>query len=154
MSSDEQPESGEGNSVSESQQAEQPPAPISSVVIPPEAVRRAAEHGQPITLSIETFARHTGPLPPPDLLQAYEAVYPGLPKIIVDQFLVEGQHRRRLQTIGLWGALSIALASIVVGAVLAALLKTPWAALAVIGPVCGTLGTAKLIEYWLKTHQG
>jgi hypothetical protein len=65
------------------------------VVIPPEAIQRAAERGQPLTLTIETVSAHSGPLPPPALLKAYDGVYPGLSRMIVDQFQLEGKHRRR-----------------------------------------------------------
>ena len=54
------------------------------VIIPPEAVQKAAEQGQPLTLTIHTV--HAGPLPAPDTLRAYDSVHAGLSKIIVEQF--------------------------------------------------------------------
>jgi hypothetical protein len=80
-------------------------SPKNVVVIPPEAVQRAAEQGQPLTVVIESVTAHSGPLPPPALLQAYDGVYPGLSRIIVEQFQAEGRHRRRTQSISQLGAL-------------------------------------------------
>jgi uncharacterized membrane protein len=38
---------------------------------------------------------YAGPLPPPQILAAYENAMPGLGKTIVDEFLKEGNHRRQ-----------------------------------------------------------
>jgi uncharacterized membrane protein len=119
------------------------------IIFPPETVQRAAESGQSLSLTIQTA--HAGPLPSPRTLKAYEDVYPGLPKIIIDQFQAEARHRRRLQTISQFGALGIALLSIILGTVLAYALGNWAAAVAVIGPVCGAIGTAQLLQYWLKS---
>src|SRR5947209_20027720 len=70
------------------------------VIIPPEAVQKAAEEGRPLTLTIQALTAHSGPLPSPAVLREYDAVYPGLSKIIVDQFQTESSHRRRLQSVG------------------------------------------------------
>lgn len=42
-------------------------------------------------ISEERF--HIGPLPPANLLQEYEEVYPGAAKIIFDQFKEQSSHR-------------------------------------------------------------
>jgi uncharacterized membrane protein len=43
------------------------------------------------------FERHTGPLPHPNILKAYNEISPMLGEIIVDQFLKETSHRRDLE---------------------------------------------------------
>jgi uncharacterized membrane protein len=119
------------------------------VFLSPEAIREAAERGGGLQLTIATA--HSGPLPSPGTMREYEQVVPGLPKILIDEFQKETQHRRFMQKGGLFGSLSIAALSIIVGAILGYALKSPAAALAVIGPVCGIVGTAQFLEFWLKT---
>lgn len=43
----------------------------------------------------------TGPIPPPDLLRAYENILPGLADRVVSMAEKEGDHRRRQETKGL-----------------------------------------------------
>jgi uncharacterized membrane protein len=53
---------------------------------------------------METFhvsRRYKGPLPHPDALKGYEAVYPGFAKILLDDFVKEGNHRRKQEEKGM-----------------------------------------------------
>jgi hypothetical protein len=118
------------------------------VILPPEAVREAAASGTGLQLTITTA--HAGPLPAPATLREYAAIVPELPKVLVDQFQSEAKHRRRLQSVGQFGALGVAGLSIICGALLGYALNSPLAAFAVIGPVCGVVGTAQLLEFWFK----
>jgi uncharacterized membrane protein len=43
------------------------------------------------------FDDHAGPLPNPDLLVAYEQIVSGAARQLMDDFLVEGEHRRAIQ---------------------------------------------------------
>jgi uncharacterized membrane protein len=119
------------------------------VILPPEAVREAAAQGRPLEVTIQAIA-HSGPLPPPAVLRGYDEVIPGLSRTIVQEFQNEARHRRRLQTIGQTGAISIAVGSIICGTFLGYVLNSWPAALAIIGPVCGIVGTAQLLEFWFK----
>jgi hypothetical protein len=118
------------------------------VILPPETVREAAASGTGLQLTITTA--HAGPLPAPTTLREYAAIVPELPKVLVDEFQSEAKHRRRLQSIGQYGALGVAGLSIICGALLGYALNSPLAAFAVIGPVCGVVGTAQLLEFWFK----
>lgn len=118
------------------------------VVLPPEALREAVAKGTGLQLTIATS--HSGPLPAPATLRAYDGVIPGLSGVIVDEFTKETKHRRRLQNIGQIGALGVAGSAIICGVLLGFLLQSALAALAVIGPVCGVVGTAQLLELWFK----
>jgi hypothetical protein len=118
------------------------------VILPPEAVREAAASGTGLQLTITTA--HAGPLPAPATLREYAAIVPDLPKVLVDEFQSEAKHRRRLQSVGQYGALGVAGLSIICGALLGYALNSPLAAFAVIGPVCGVVGTAQLLEFWFK----
>jgi hypothetical protein len=120
------------------------------VVLPPETVREAAASGTGLQLTITTA--HAGPLPAPATLREYAAVVPELPKVLVDEFQNEAKHRRRLQSVGQYGALGVAGLSIICGALLGYALSSPLAAFAVIGPVCGVVGTAQLLEFWFKAR--
>jgi uncharacterized membrane protein len=128
-------------------QSQQPGNP-NVLVLPPEAVQAAAAKGLPVQVTIATA--HIGPFPPPDVLRAYDEIVSGLSQILVDEFQKEAKHRRLTQSISQLGTLSIAALSIIVGAILGYLLKSWPAALAVIGPFCGAVGTAQLLEYWFK----
>ncbi len=131
-----------------------PPAPAADksasnvVVLPPEAIREAAEKGTGLQVTITTA--YSGPLPPPAVMREFNEIVPGLPGILIDEFQRESRHRRFTQKGGLIGALFIAGLSIIGGVYLAYALKSPLAALAVIGPVCGVVGTAQLLEFWFK----
>jgi hypothetical protein len=83
-------------------------------------------------------------------MREYAQVIPNLPNILIEEFQKESRHRRFAQKGGLFGAVGIAALSIVAGVYLAIALQNPLAALAVIGPVCGVVGTAQLLEFWLK----
>jgi uncharacterized membrane protein len=39
----------------------------------------------------------SGPLPPPEILEKYEQIYPGAAKIILDAFQDQGKHRQALE---------------------------------------------------------
>jgi uncharacterized membrane protein len=62
---------------------------ISEFSITTEMVRREA--GQVVTSSYE------GPLPPPDILRAYDELSPGAAKEIISWVKAESQHRRKLE---------------------------------------------------------
>jgi hypothetical protein len=85
-------------------------------------------------------------------MREYEQIVPGLPGTLISEFQKEGNHRRFIQKGGLIGALSVAALSIVGGVFLGYLLNSPLAAFAVIGPVCGVVGTAQLLEFWFKAR--
>jgi hypothetical protein len=119
------------------------------IVLPPETVREAAASG--VALQVTVATAHSGPLPAPATLHAYASIIPELPKILVDEFQNEAKRRRRLQNVGQYGALGVAGLSIVCGVLLGYALKSPLAAFAVIGPVCGVVGTAQLLEFWFKS---
>jgi hypothetical protein len=118
------------------------------VILPPETVREAAASGTGLQLTITTA--HAGPLPAPATLREYAAIVPDLPKVLIDEFQNEARHRRTLQSVGQYGALGVAGLSIICGALLGYALNSPLAAFAVIGPVCGVVGTAQLLEFWFK----
>lgn len=44
-----------------------------------------------------TAAQFSGPLPPPEILEKYDQVYPGAAKIILDAFQSQGEHRQSLE---------------------------------------------------------
>lgn len=118
------------------------------VVLPPEAIREAAEKGTGLQVTISTA--YSGPLPPPAVMREFNEIVPGLPNILIDEFQRESRHRRFTQKGGMLGALVIAALSIIGGVYLGYALKSPLAAFAVIGPVCGVVGTAQLLEFWFK----
>jgi hypothetical protein len=123
--------------------------PASDVVtLPAEAVRDAVETGR--SLEITIARRHSGPFPDPQQLAAYREIVPDLPEVLVREFQSEARHRRRTQTTSQIGAIAIALAAVIGGIWLSYSLKSHWAALWVIGPVCGVLGIAQFIELYLK----
>jgi len=114
-------------------------------------IKQAAAAGA--ALQIVIAATHqSGPLPAPATLKAYNETVPGLPQKIIGEFEKESAHRRRTQTLGQLGAIGIATLSIVGGVWLGYYLQSALAALAVIGPVCGVVGTAQLLEFWLKAR--
>lgn len=89
-----------------------------------------------------TGAFRSGPIPPPAELASYEEVVPGAAKAIIDAWITESQHRRRLEERELerthaverraqWLAFSFTLAALAVTA-LCAFLDADWAA-AIIG---------------------
>jgi uncharacterized membrane protein len=43
------------------------------------------------------FSSYSGPIPPPDLLQRFDEVYPGAAKQILDDFVQESAHRRSME---------------------------------------------------------
>ncbi len=43
------------------------------------------------------FTSYSGPIPPPDLLQRFDEVYPGAAKQILDDFVQESTHRRAME---------------------------------------------------------
>jgi hypothetical protein len=118
------------------------------VVLPPEAVQEAARQNAPLTIAIASA--HSGPLPPPAMLREYSEAIPGLGNTIVEEFRAETSHRRLTQRIGQFGAIGVAALSIACGTYLSIVLHSPLAALCVIGPVCGIVGTAQLLQLWLK----
>jgi uncharacterized membrane protein len=137
--------------------SEQPPASTEPsktsadsqvVVLPPEAVREAAAKGTGLQITIASV--YSGPLPPPATLKEFREIVPGLPETIIKEFQKESAHRRRVQTLTQLGAITIAIVAIIGGVWLGYVLKSGLAALAVIGPVCGVVGTAQLLEFWLK----
>jgi uncharacterized membrane protein len=111
-------------------------------------LRAAAEKGT--ALQVVVASAHAGPLPSPDTLREYESIVPGLPQTIIEEFKKEGAHRRRVQAISQYGTISIALVAIVSGTIFGIVSGNAFAALAVIGPICGAVGTAQLMEFWLR----
>jgi uncharacterized membrane protein len=134
-----QGKSGEGGNTSSSPNV---------VIVPADIVQAAAAKGSAVQVVIATA--HGGPFPPPEQLRTYNDVVPGLAETLVVEFKAEARHRRRIQAIGQLGTLSIAGLSIIAGALLGYALNSPLAALAVIGLVCGAVGTTQLLEYWFK----
>lgn len=132
----------------EVQSTEQRPADAQVVVLSPETVREAAATGS--ALQVVITRAHAGPLPAPVTMREYDDVVPGLPKTIITEFQKEGAHRRRSQTIGQIGAIGVAAIAIVGGVWLGYELKSAAAAFAVIAPVCGIVGVAQFLEFWLK----
>ena len=118
------------------------------VVLTPETVQEAAKQNAPLTITLT--AAHSGPLPPPAMLREYNQVIPGLGDAIVNEFKAETSHRRSTQRIAQVGAIVIAVLSIICGLALGIILKNPYAALSIIAPVCGIVGTAQLLQLWLK----
>lgn len=43
--------------------------------------------------------RYSGPIPPPDLLAAYDQVVPGSAETIINQFVAQGQHRMAMEEV-------------------------------------------------------
>ena len=43
------------------------------------------------------FTSYSGPIPPPDLLQRFDEVYPGAARQILDDFVQESVHRRAME---------------------------------------------------------
>lgn len=43
--------------------------------------------------------KYIGPLPPPEILDHYNSIYPGSAKIIIDNFIAQSEHRRSLEKI-------------------------------------------------------
>ena len=41
--------------------------------------------------------QYRGPLPPPNILEHYNAIYPDSAKIIIDNFIAQSEHRRSLE---------------------------------------------------------
>jgi uncharacterized membrane protein len=119
------------------------------VILTPETVQEAAKQNAPLTITLT--AAHAGPLPPPAMLREYNQVIPGLGDTIVQEFRAETSHRRITQRIAQIGAIVIAMLSIICGLALGIILKNPYAALSIIAPVCGIVGTAQLLQLWLKT---
>ena len=143
---DENPEN-EGESGNKHEDAE---TTLSSsvVILPPEAIREAAERGQPVRVSIQ--ALYSGPLPPPIVLREYEQIVPGLPSVLIDEFRAETKHRRALQRVGQYGGLGVAIISIIAGGFFGWLAGDWRLTLAITVPVCGAVGIAQLVEFWLK----
>jgi uncharacterized membrane protein len=52
---------------------------------------------QPVAFVAAQASSYTGPIPPPEMLAAYERVTPGLGTKLVEAFLSEGDHRRELE---------------------------------------------------------
>ena len=109
----------ESDSIEEADKSAQP----NVVILPPETIKEAAAKGTGLRVTIATA--HSGPLPSPATLREYEAVVPGLPATIIDEFKKETKHRRRTQTIGSLGAIAIAIAAIILGTILGLVLKSP-----------------------------
>ena len=125
------------------------PSDSQVVILPPEAVKQAAETGLSLQVVIAS-SRHSGPLPAPATLRGYEEIVPGLPAVLVDEFKRESAHRRKVQNVGQFGAIVIALSAIAGGIWLGYFLGSALAAFAVVGPVCGVVGIAQFLEFWLK----
>jgi uncharacterized membrane protein len=92
---------------------------------------------------VATSVTFTGPLPPPDMLRAYDDIHPGLAAKIVEQFEEQGRHRRdlehrvvtgnvRAQDRGQWLGFA-SFVSVVVAAVILGLAGHERVALAVVG---------------------
>lgn len=123
----------------------------SILVVPPEALREALEQNRPLSIKVESTAMtHMGPLPPAAMMREYDEVHPGLSGVLVKQFQNESDHRRRLQTGGQMGALAVVGGTVLVSAI-AGVIAADWRLpLAILGPVCGTVGIAQFVEFWLK----
>ena len=48
---------------------------------------------------VAVSGQYQGPLPPPDILERYNDVYSGSAKIIIDNFIIQSNHRRSLEAI-------------------------------------------------------
>ncbi len=70
-----------------------------------------------------------GPLPPPEVLAKYETLYPGVSKMLFDQFQAQGNHRMELENrviqsniknsrLGQWMGYSICMLALIGGGVL------------------------------------
>jgi uncharacterized membrane protein len=137
-----------GSSADKSTSSAEGTADQQVVVLPPETVQEAAKQNAPLTITLT--AAHAGPLPPPAMLREYNEVIPGLGDTIVGEFKAETSHRRQTQRIAQIGAIIVAVLSILCGLALGIVLKSPYAALSIIAPVCGIVGTAQLLQLWLK----
>jgi uncharacterized membrane protein len=49
-------------------------------------------------VNIRRAEHFSGPIPPPEILERYNTVYPGAAQIILEAFKVQGDHRRSLET--------------------------------------------------------
>jgi len=78
-------------------------------------------------LRVTAAQSFSGPLPPPEILEKYDRVYPGAAKIIFDAFLSQGEHRQSLERtvvkqgsrdslVGLISAFIIGMTTILTGA--------------------------------------
>lgn len=73
-------------------------------VLPPQ-VEQAIRHEVEGAL-IARRSSFSGPMPPPDVLERYEAVVPGAAKDIVEEFKANGKHTREMTQRGLDGAIN------------------------------------------------
>lgn len=70
--------------------------PESSVVDPSAEARNETREVLSRVHAVE-LSSYSGPIPPPDLLQRFDEVYPGAAKQILDDFVQESAHRRGME---------------------------------------------------------
>lgn len=58
---------------------------------------KAGQQQRGAELQVAYSEQFKGPIPPPAILAQYDAIVPGAAKEIVQSFIKEGEHRRRLQ---------------------------------------------------------
>ena len=107
--------------------------------------------GQNSQRSVAVRGEHfSGPLPPPSILEKYEAIYPGAAQLIIDSYIAQSEHRQELEKqviragardslIGLILAFILGLVAIV-GAFYCVIMGHDWA-----GGVLGGTGLSSLV---------
>lgn len=68
-----------------------------------ERYRNGEHDGKKVTVA----ASYQGPLPPPEMLQAYNETIAGSGELILEEFRKQGQHRRRAELLVILGQLYI-----------------------------------------------
>lgn len=72
-------------------------SPESPEVTPGYELKEASQSGVLSHVHAVEFTSYSGPLPPPDLLQRFDEVYPGAARQILDDFVQESAHRRAME---------------------------------------------------------
>jgi len=137
--------------------------------IPDDLGNEVAEEERPVLEATQVSAFYAGPLPPPQMLEKYEAVVPGLAGKIVDWTEAETQHRRGLERdqqneqIRILGraqffGVGVALFGIAVGGAIVAFspgfATATVASVMVICAIGGPFAARRLAERWDKRDQG
>ena len=61
-------------------------------------MERRPEGEEQLLLKAEFHELTIGPVPPPEVLEAYEKIVPGSAKLTFDNFIAETEHRRKLES--------------------------------------------------------
>lgn len=118
--------------------------PLADAETDEEGGRRARRPSSSVDRETATAgALRLSPLPSPEELRAYGEVVPGLEKIFVDRWVLEGDRRHALQSRGQIFALVMGL-SIVIGATILGLYSSWAGALAIAGAGAFAFGVAQL----------